>query len=265
MKRFIILIVSMILCADSYSGIRLQRSVSIVDDVGIVKYMDLEVHEIVGAIDGVEIIGYRGDGMRESRGYVYSAAPRWVSVVTNNVFRPYVVKPRREWQLKRSGVVNISTIMLSETNSMMVVAKSVANKMDEACIYGEAVADWYSQIMVDKDTGYGFALSGRIKFEGGSNDSLAASLYKGEGGNVKVWYEVVDPGNKVRNKGWISGSVDKNGGAVEVKKKHVLLGSDDINCSLSAIKISAKDGKMWLSFTVCKGADEAHLGCPYSW
>ena len=243
------------------AGVRITGPVTVIDADGVRQYEHVEVHEIVGAIDCVEIIGRKSDGGCESRGYVDSSSARWVASSTNVVSRPYREFSEGKCDLPNLAGLSLRVSAVSDTNKVLVVGSSCVKKPDGKNAVDSDMADWRQLILVDKETGLGFSQSAGGEFDDGSNDMLLASLYANANGAVKIWYVVVDAAWKTKAKGWFSAVVEN--GKVLGKQETSVMRSDDLRIVFKPIECRAKTSrrhKAWLHFAVKRGQAEAYVG-----
>ena len=62
MQKYIVVVTCCALELVCCAGVRITAPVTVIDADGVRQYEHVEVHEIVGAIDCVEIIGHKSDG-----------------------------------------------------------------------------------------------------------------------------------------------------------------------------------------------------------
>lgn len=192
----------------AWAGLKVPGPIQVVDAGGKCRYDYAEVHDIIGEVDAVEIIGRR-DGISESRGYVCSASPAWVLPLTNGVQRSYRILADGQYELKSRHGISVSLIKCSpDEDGRLAVVADGDQSLQPGPLNGLHADDAYARIMMDSSSELQYRSSGSSKFDDGSGDSVLVSFYSNNTGLVKVWYELVDSANVVLAKGWVSGRID---------------------------------------------------------
>ena len=205
--RNIALFIGCAILASGFAAVRVPGPIKIVDADGDRSYEYVEIHDIVGEIGGIVIIGAVG-GNQESRGYVGSAFPKWIEAGTNAVTRPYTILKRNRYELNHRHGINLAMIAISDTNKILVVAKDSKDNQLQGNIGDVSGKELYHHIMVDATSGLEYRGCCGDEFDDGSGDSALFSFYFNSNGLIKVWYEVVDAQGAVLAKGWFRGRLD---------------------------------------------------------
>lgn len=265
MEKFALVITCIAAGCYSLAGMRINGPVGVLDAEGESKYHYIDIHDIVGEVDCIQLVGCKSNGLYEIRRYLKSADPKCIMTFTNITARTYETMTRGEYCLRHRHGLDVSLMALSETNRVLVVAKNgetagEANQADAV----DAI-DWHSNNIIDNESGLSYWDSCRSSFIDGSTDSLLVSLYASDAGAVKIWYEVVDVKNTIKAKGWVSGVV-KDDNIVE-QKEYVVLGSGGIRTfvmlnTIPSLSISHKN-RIWLAFGVQVGGARSNLATLY--
>lgn len=262
MKR-IVTFIGCILTVSGFAGLRMSGPIKVVDAVGEECYEYVEVCNIVGEVDCVEIIGCK-DGKCVSRGYVGSATPKWGVTCTNAITRPYQVFRGGGHEFRCWNGVILSPMMLSETNRLLLVtAESKASFVEENAVGTDGIG-LYRRIMVDPMSGLEYKESSLGSFDDESGDSVLVSFYSNDNGNVKVWYEVVSSLNVVLAKGWLIGRIE--GSLVLDSTKASLCGDDTVKIQVMPLAVKNLPvgfngkGMTWLHVAIRRGNALATVG-----
>lgn len=246
------------------AGLRFPGPVYVVDGVGMCRYDYVELHNIIGEVDAIEIIGSR-DGVRESRGYVRSASPDWVLPMTNGVQRPYRLLADDKFDFKScSGIgVSLSKCSLDGDRLLTVISNRVSPIKQGGAdgLHGEVA---YAKAIVDGASGLVCRSSEAAEFDDGSGVSAMVSFYDNGQGQVKVWYEVVDSVKAIIGKGWVSGRIvgsrllDKSESSLHGEKKiEVTLNPREVKNTLQSFE---RRDIVWLHVAIKYGDAIASVG-----
>ena len=261
MQKYIVVVTCCALGLMCSAGVRIPGPVTVVDADGGRQYEQVEVHEIVGVIDCVEVIGRKIDGGCERRGYVGSSSARWAVSCTNAVSRPYQDFCGSKCRVNNLPGLDLVWAKVSDTNQVLVVGNGGANKQDDKSLRDPDVVDWEERILVEKETGLNYRQSQCAEFDDGSNDVMLVSLYADEKGAIKIWYEVVDESRVILAKGWCHGTVAD--GRIVGQREASVMRCDDLRIVVAPIKgtlNASRNNKVWLHFAAKKGNATADVG-----
>lgn len=229
MKGMIVLLYAAF-AANVFAGLRIPGPIKLIDAEGEWWYEDIEIHDIIGDVDGVEIIGHK-DGKSVSRGYSESATPQWEVVSTNIVSRPYQVLECGAYMVTSRCDVTIS-LSLSGTNQLLIVGSRHKPNCKEDLARGLDCKGRYWKFMTDSSSGLAYKGSQGDRFDDGSGESVVVSFYSNDTGAVKAWYEVVGLKNANLSKGWVTAVID--GERITGVSKSSVCGEDVVEVQLTS-------------------------------
>lgn len=248
----------------AYAGLRMNGPITLVDAAGESRYEHLEMHDIIGDVDGVELIGFR-EGRYESRGYFRSATPSWIVAGANVTSRPYQILAGGRHEFRRPFGLNFCLVTPTDTNRLFVVG---TERKANLCLgrFGDLNPEGlYRRVMVDAASELAYRACCCSKFDDGSDDRVMVSVYSNETGAVKVWHEVVSGSlNEILAKGWVSGRIE--GAQLKEVEKSLVHGGGDVKIQLTVRDVRNRPANVeaksisWLHVTIQRGNSEVSVG-----
>ena len=243
--------------------------ITLVDAAGESRYEHLEMHDIIGDVDGVELIGFR-EGRYESRGYFRSATPSWIAADANVTSRPYQILAGGQHEFLYPFGLGFSLVTPTDTNRLFVVCTERKESSCKGRFGNLDPKGLYRRVMVDASSGLAYKACDRGKFDDGSDDRVTVSFYSNETGTVKVWYEVISGSqNEILAKGWAAGRIEcaqlkdvatasvQGGGDIEIQ-----LTVHDVRNLPPNVEVTSMS---WLHVTIKRRNSEVSVGTMLKW
>lgn len=205
------------------------NGVSVLDALGERTYEELDVRELIGPTNYIEVVGYDKQGKAESAGYMKLSTPHWKEYMGVPKSRHVRLLPLHKMRGQVGGGVSLRTVSLffcgqrktlvqidgddSPTNSFRCLTRRDAIG-DDMCVVGASQAE----------------LEG-LDDNGGS--IVRTTLYMQESGIIKLWYEILDRESVVVEKGCVSARTLEKG-LCNVESK-VVVGAGLVKLSLDCM------------------------------
>ena len=248
----------------AYAGLGMNGPITLVDAAGESRYEHLEMHDIIGDVDGVELIGFR-ECRYESRGYFQSAAPSWIAADTNVTSRPYQILAGGRHEFLYPFGLGFSLVTPTDTNRLFAVCTERKESSCKGRFGNLDPKGLYRRVMVDASSGLAYKACDCGKFDDGSDDRVMVSFYSNETGAVKVWYEVVSGSlNEILAKGWVSGRIE--GAQLKEVEKSLVHGGGDVKIQLTVRDVRNRPANVeaksmsWLHVTIQRENSEVSVG-----
>ena len=235
---------------DSFS---ITNRVSVLDALGERTYEELDVRELIGPTNYIEVVGYDKQGKAESAGYFKLSTPHWKECVGVPKSRNVRVLPLNKMRGQVVGGVSLRTVSVAfggQRKTLVQIDGDDSPTNSFRCLgRRDAVGDDMCVVGASQDVLMG------LDENGGS--IVRTTLYMQGADIVKLWYEILNHENAVVEKGCVSARMQEKGlGAADIR---VVMGTGLAKPSLDCTAVHA-NGRL-IKCHILRGSSSAFI--PY--
>ena len=183
------------------------NSVSVLDALGERTYEGLDVRELIGPTNYIEVVGYDKQGEAESAGYSGCATPHWKECIGVPKSRRVCVLPLHKMTGQAGGGANVHTVSLASGGQKKTFVQIDGNDSPANSVGCQTRRDAIGGEM------YGVGASQAV-LEGldeNSGSLVRTTLYTQGSDVVKLWYEILNRDNAAVEKGYVSAKMYEKG------------------------------------------------------